>query len=190
MDKKITVIAVHGMNPTPVDEYRTSFLGQKLLSKYHYQLILPDFHSGGKEIAPGKCSYESFNIVVESIMMQFQDRKFILMGKSWGGKMSVNFAIHSLNMRRSLGNKSIDALILIAPAGVNDFSHESLKVLNENVFHTLLLYAKDDKVVGTSDVLMKKLDIGHLSIYTVETGKHRIFEEYAEIIGNFLSKIY
>ncbi len=179
------------MNPMLKDEYRTSFLSQTLLNKYKYQLILPDFHSGGEEIAPGKCSYEDFNIIVEKIMSQFQDRKFVLMGKSWGGNMSVNFAVHSLTMRRSLGNnKSIDALILIAPAGVNDFPHHTLKVLNDNVFHTLLLYAKDDKVVSSSDILMKELDISHLTVRTVETGKHRIFEEYAEMIGNFISKVY
>lgn len=124
---RISIIAIHGMNPMLKDEYRTSFLSQTLLNKYKYQLILPDFHSGGEEIAP---------------------------------------------------------------AGVNDFPHHTLKVLNDNVFHTLLLYAKDDKVVSSSDILMKKLDISHLTVRTVETGKHRIFEEYAEMIGNFISKIY
>lgn len=175
----IPIIAIHGMNLALVDEW---YYVSKYLSTRGYKICMPNFHSN-PNLKPKVLNPNDFSIILKDITKKFFNMdKIIIMGKSWGAQ---NTAIYG-----TTNNNLITKLILVAP-GIPRGNQDIPLLLSKNNNPILLLWAEDDLIMSDNTIKIWNDAFNNnklLTTYTVSTGGHVIFNEYAQPIEIFLKK--
>ena len=174
-DDGIPVVAVHGVKELLKEEWLTvaTLLGEK-----GYRVAVLDFHSNAAT-KPGRISSSDFDSILRDSVTKeyFGAEKAVVMGKSWGGGNVANYgAKNSIHVSK---------MILAAPSHVADKALSDLKDVGLRVF---LAWAEDDPIMAEPRPKLWKETLGDkMKTFTVVSGGHVIFEEYAAPIADFIA---
>jgi predicted esterase len=168
----IPVVALPGANPALQNEWIPV---AKRLSENGYVVCIPDFHTN-KDFN----KREAVAVIHEAIFRNsMSNDKAVIMGKSFGGALAQAFA--------SAYPNEVSKLVLIAPAVS---SKPTIAMINQSHIKVFLGLTRDDPVVphSTADVWKETLNPNNLIVFSVDSGGHRIVDDFVQPIILFLKQ--